>query len=55
MNILQHRLQVIGDSERRLRLALDLINSHAVSDLDELQAVGEVNVEDALGQRLVCG
>ena len=44
----QHRLDIIRDLERRLRLRLDLIHSNAIRQLDQGQAVCEVDVEDTL-------
>lgn len=49
---LQHGLQVVGDGEGRLRLGLDLVDRDTVSDLDELEAVREVDVKDALRSQL---
>lgn len=45
---LQHGLQVLSDGERRLGLALNLLHGHALRDLDQGQALGEVDVEDTL-------
>lgn len=44
---LQHGLQVIGDLEGSLGLSLDLLDSDTVGKLNQSQAVGEVDVEDA--------
>lgn len=49
---LQHGLEVFSDVEWRLGLALDLIHSNAVCDLDEGEAVGEVDIEDTLGSKV---
>ena len=43
-----HRQQRLGNLKRRLRLALDLVYRHAVRDLDERQALGEVDIKHAL-------
>lgn len=45
---LQHGLQVVSHGEGGLRLGLDLLDSNAVGNLDEGEAVGEVDIEDAL-------
>jgi hypothetical protein len=39
--------------EGSLCLALDLVNSDTVCDLDKGKAVGEVDIEDTLGRELV--
>lgn len=46
--ISQHGLQVLCDLERRLGLGLDLVNSHSICDLNEGEALGEVDIEDTL-------
>lgn len=53
MLLLQHGLQVVGDGEGRLSLALDLIHRNSVRNLDEGQSVGEVDVKDTLHAKLV--
>jgi hypothetical protein len=46
---LKHRLDLVGDFERRLGLGFDLIDSDTVGEFDQGEAVREVDVEDALG------
>lgn len=46
-HILQHGLQVISDLERSLGLGLHLLDGNAVGDLDQGQAVSEVDIEHA--------
>jgi hypothetical protein len=43
-----HGLEVLGHLEWCFGLALDLVDGDAVGDLDQGQAVGEVDVEDGL-------
>lgn len=45
---LKHRLEVVGNLERRLSLALDLVDGDAVGNLDQSQASSEVDVKDTL-------
>lgn len=45
---LQHRLQVFRNVERRLGLALDLVHSHAIRNLDQREAMSKVNIKDSL-------
>ena len=45
---LQHRLQVVGDLERRTGLGLDLLNRNTIGELDEGQALGRFDVKYAL-------
>lgn len=44
---LQHRLHIVSNLERRFGLRLDLVDGDTVSQFNEGQAVGEVNVEHA--------
>jgi hypothetical protein len=46
--LLKHGLEILSDVERRLGLGLDLLHSDAVGNLDEGEAVGEVNIEHTL-------
>ncbi len=50
--LLQHGLEILGHVERRLRLALDLLDGDAISDLDESEAVSNVDVKDTLGNTI---
>ena len=50
---LQHRSDVVGDGEWRLGLRLDFLHRHALSELDQRQAVCKVDIEDALLARSV--
>lgn len=50
---LQHRLDVLGHLEWRFGLALDFLHGHAVGELNEGQAIGKVDVKDALNRRLI--
>ena len=43
----QHRLHVIRNIERSFRLGLDLVNGDTISKLNQGQALGEVDVENA--------
>lgn len=45
---LEHGLDVVGNGKGSLGLGLDLVDGDAVCELDEGQAVGEVDIEDAL-------
>ncbi len=45
---LKHRLDLVGNFERRLGLGFDLIDGDAVSEFDQGEAMCEVDVEDAL-------
>jgi hypothetical protein len=47
---LQHRLQVLGNGEWCLGLALDLLHCHTVGNLNQLETVGKVNVKDTLNE-----
>lgn len=47
---LKHGLQVLSHMERRLGLGLDLLDRHAVGNLDQRQPVGKVDVKDTLSQ-----
>ena len=48
--VLQHRFDAIRNFERRLCLCLDVLDRHTLGKLDECEARGEVDVEDALGR-----
>lgn len=44
----KHGLKVLSNQEGSLGLGLDLLDGDAISDLDQGEAVGEVDVEDTL-------
>lgn len=48
MSHLQHGLEVLSHGEGSLGLGLDLVDGDAVGDLNQGQAVSEVDVKDTL-------
>lgn len=47
---LQHGLEIVGNMEGRLGLALDLVDRHAIGNLDQGQAVSKVDIEHTLSE-----
>lgn len=45
---LEHGLQVVGNCEGSLCLALDLLNGNSVGNLNKVQTVSEIDVENSL-------
>lgn len=50
---LKHWFQVVSNAERCFGLALDLINSNTIRNFYEGEAIGKVNIEDALDSRVL--
>jgi hypothetical protein len=48
LHLLQHRLDLIRDLERRLSLALDLVNRNTIRQLDQRQPISEVDIKNTL-------
>lgn len=46
--ILQHRSHVVRNLERCFSLGFDLVNSDTISKLNKGEAVGKVNIKNAL-------
>jgi hypothetical protein len=44
----EHRLDIVRDRKGGLGLGLDLVDRDALGELDEREAVGEVDIEDTL-------
>lgn len=52
MSHLQHGLEVLSHLEGSLGLGLDLVDGDAVGDLNQGQAVSEVDVKDTLSSQV---